>query len=87
MGADTSRIERQRNEAWRERDAIFNETFQFFVRMCGDVLLEMLYCGNRQQLVKLERVGRRIHLMVENFVGERPFLRLTFQIQPRFFYS
>ena len=52
------------------------ETVEFSVSLCGDVFLEIIGRGNRQQIVKLELVGRRIHWMVENFFGERPFLRL-----------
>ena len=52
------------------------------MRLCGDVFLEIIGRGNRQQIVKLERVGRRIHWMVENFFGERPFVRLGLNIYP-----
>ena len=56
---------------------------RFFVILCGDVLLDVLQFGNRRQLVKVERVGRRLHWMVENFYGSRPFLRLGLDL--RFF--
>lgn len=59
-------------------------TTEFFVRLCGDVILEILNCGNRLQLVKLELVGRRFHWMVENFFDRRPFLRLSLKIDCRF---
>ena len=58
---------------------------KFFVLLCGDVLLDVLQFGNRRQLVKLERVGRRLHWMVENFYGGRPFLRLGLVLDLRFF--
>ena len=58
---------------------------KFFVILCGDVLLEVLQFGNRRQLVKLERVGRRLYWMVENFYGGRPFLRLDLDISLRFY--
>ena len=60
-----------------------DEAVQFFVRLCGDVFLEIIGRGNRQQIVKLERVGRHIHWMVENFLGERPFVRLDLKIFSR----
>ena len=58
---------------------------RFFVILCGDVLLDVLQFGNRRQLVKLERVGRRLHRIAENFYGGRPFLRLDLELYPRFY--
>ena len=57
---------------------------KFFVILSGDVLLDVLQFGNRRQLVKLERVGRRLYWMVENFYGGRPFLRLDLSLNPWF---
>ena len=51
--------------------------FEFIVRLCSDVLLEALVFGDRRRITKLERVGRRFHLNIENFFKERPFLRLS----------
>ena len=65
--------------------AYLSKKEKFFVILCGDVLLEVLQFGNRWQLVKLERVGRRLHWMVENFYGGRPFLRLGLDLNPRFY--
>ena len=56
--------------------------FEFFVILCGDVLLEVLHFGNRRQLIKLERIGQRIHHIIEYYLVERPFLRLNFNIEP-----
>ena len=50
--------------------------FEFIVRLCSDVFLEALVFGDRHRITKLERVGRRFHLNIENFFKERPFLRL-----------
>ena len=61
------------------------EMIEFSVRLYGDVFLEIIGRGNRRQIVKLERVGRRIHWMVENFFGERPFHCLSLEINQRFF--
>ena len=58
---------------------------KFFVILCGDVLLEVLQFGNRRQLVKLERVGRRLHWIIENRFGNRPFLRLGLDLNSRFY--
>ena len=57
-----------------------DEAIGFFVRLCRDVFLEILFSGNRRQLVKVERVDRRIRRLVENFLGERPFLRLIVRL-------
>ena len=57
---------------------------KWFVALCYDVFLEVLRCGNRRQLVKLELFGRRFHLIVENYFGEIPFLRLDLFLEPRF---
>ena len=60
------------------------EDVKWFVVLCFDVLLEVLRCGNRRQLVSVERVGRRIHRIVENYFGKTPFLRLYLAIHPKF---
>ena len=58
---------------------------EFFVRLCLDVLFELLSFGNRRRLSKLERVGRRFHRMVENFFGKAPFIRSSclIVVEPR----
>ena len=61
------------------------DAFGFVVRLCHDVLLEVLIFGDRRRLTKLERVGRRFHLSTENFFSERPFLRLGLQISAYLF--
>ena len=48
---------------------------KFVVRLCLDVLLEILRSGNRCQLAELECIGRRFNQMIENFLGKTPFLR------------
>ena len=58
------------------------QKLKFIVRLCTDVLLEALYFGDRRRLTKLERVGRRVHRMVENFFTKKPFLRLNLAINP-----
>ena len=54
--------------------------FEFVVRLCSDVFLEALVFGDRFRITKLERVGRRFHLYIENFFKESPFLRLRLRI-------
>ena len=53
---------------------------EFFVILCGDVLLEVLCWGDRSRLTKLERIGRRFHWSVLKFFDETPFLRLNFKL-------
>ena len=60
---------------------------EFFVILCHDVLIEVLQCGNRRQLVKLERIGRRYHRIIEAFLGEKPFLRLNLRVKTGFCFS
>ena len=63
-----------------------DETTNFYVSLCFDVLLELLQFGERRGLAKLERIGRRFHQSVENFFAVMPFLRLDLQIRPRFLF-
>ena len=60
------------------------DAFEFIVRLCHDVLMEVLIFGERRRLTKLERVGRRFHLTTEHFFRERPFLRLGLEIYSYF---
>lgn len=53
---------------------------EFFIRLCGDVLVEVLCYGHRRRLIKLERVGRRFQAIVENFFGKKPFLGLDIKL-------
>ena len=57
---------------------------EFFIAICNDVLVEVLSFGSRSRLGKLELVGRRLNWTVENFFGERPFIRLDFDLTARF---
>ena len=57
---------------------------QFFIAICNDVLVEVLSFGSRLRLGKLELVGRRFNWTIENFFGERPSIRLGFNLTARF---
>ena len=58
-----------------------NEVAQLIrVYLCGDVFLEVLRYGNRRQLIKLERVGRRILRIAERFLVKSLFIRLNPEI-------
>ena len=57
---------------------------KYFVSLCQDVLFEVFCYGERRSLTKLEYVGRRFHLLAENFFSERPFLRLNLKYNLRF---
>ena len=57
---------------------------EFYLTLCFDVIFEVLQFGNRRRLTKLERVGRRLHHLVEKWFGELPFLRLDIRLVPGF---
>ena len=59
---------------------------EFFIAICNDVLVEILSFGSRFRLGKLECVGRRFNWTVENFLGERPSIRLDFNLIARFLF-
>ena len=50
---------------------------EFIVRLCMDVLLEVLGFGNRRRLIKMERIGQRYHQMIEQFFNKAPFIRIS----------
>ena len=53
----------------------------FLVKLCGDVLLEVLRFGNRRRLTVLECVGRRMFFQI------KPFHRLNLTFKPAGFYK
>ena len=59
---------------------------KFFVKICTDVLIQILCYGDRGRLSKLERVGRRFHLIVTNRFGQKPFFRLSLDLNRRFWF-
>ena len=61
-----------------------NNDAKFYVALCHDVLFEVLQRGNRRQLVKLQRIGRRFYRMIETYFKEKPFLRINFRLAPGF---
>ena len=61
-----------------------DEAVEFYLMLCYDVILEILQFGDRRQLTKLEGVGRRFHLLIEKWFGEKPFLRLDIRLEPGF---
>ena len=69
-------------------DAASNsDAVELFVFLCHGILLKVLQHGSRRQLVKLQRIGRRFHKMIETYFRERPFLRLHFRLAPGFVVS
>lgn len=60
------------------------DDLEFIVSLCCDVLVEALFSGDRCQLTKLERVGRRFHRIIENFFNQRPFLLFGLEVDQRF---
>ena len=62
-----------------------DEEVEFYLTLCFDVLVEIIRFGNRRRLTKLEGVGRRFHLLIEKWFGEKPFLRLDIlELEPGF---
>ena len=64
-----------------------NEVYKledFVIVICTDVLTEVLSFGSRLRLGKLEGVGRRFHLVVENSFREVPSIRMGFDLTARF---
>ena len=60
---------------------------EFFIRMCGDVLLDVLHWGDRYQLAELEKNGRRFFWFIDRYFKEAPFLRLNLELIPLYFFS
>ena len=54
----------------------------FVVRLCSDVVLEVLCWGDRRQLALLEKLGKRFHLLIDRWFEGVPFLRLDLRIEP-----
>ena len=53
---------------------------EFLIRLCNDVLLDVLRWGNRYELAELETSGRRFHWLIDRNFKEMPFLRLDLEI-------
>ena len=64
------------------------EAGEFVVRLCHDVLLEVLFFGDRCQLTKSERIGRLFHRIIEDYreFKESPFLRLRLRLAFPYFH-
>ena len=64
-----------------------NVEAEFFVRMCNDVLLEVLRHGVRRELAELEKIGRRFYLIIDCYIKEAPLLRLHLSLEPSYLIS
>ena len=53
---------------------------RFVVRLCFDVLFEVLCRADRRQLALLEKSGRRFHLLIDRWFEGAPFLCLDLSI-------
>ena len=64
---------------------------EFFVILCGDILLEVLkfinfdYGYGRYKLIKLQRIGRRFYRIIETYFCTKPFLDFPLQLRPLYF--
>ena len=59
---------------------------EFFIRLCHDVLLDVLRWGDRYQLADLEKNGRRFYCLIDGYFKKAPFLRLDLKVFPRYLY-
>ena len=66
---------------------MMSQNVEFFVRLCNDVLLEVLQRGDRRQLAELEKTGRRFYLIIDCCIKEAPLLRLHLSLQPLYLFS
>ena len=48
-----------------------------YVRLCMDVLGDVLQFGTRRHLSALERIGRNFHAVIADRFSTKPFLNLT----------
>ena len=63
-----------------------NVEVEFFVRLCSDVLLEVLRHGVRRELAELEKIGRRFYLIIDCYIKEAPLLRLHLSLEPLYIF-
>ena len=64
--------------------SLMERKIKFVVRLCDDVLLEVLCFGKRRRLAKLERIGRRLHRIIEGNLRKTPIIRHSFRVYPRY---
>ena len=55
------------------------DVHKFFVRLCHDVLLEVLRYGNRRQLAALEKIGRRFCWFGDRYFKAAPFVLVNLE--------
>ena len=58
------------------------KNIHFVVRLCSDLIFEVLYWGDRRHLTSLEKLGKRFDLLIDGWFEEAPFLRLDLHIAP-----
>ena len=51
---------------------------QFVVRLCNDIIFDVIRFGNRRQLNELERIGRDFQRFIDRNFGASPHLMLNF---------
>ena len=60
---------------------------QFVVRLCSDVFSDVICWGNRRQLIEFEKIGRRLHWIIDGRFKRVPFHCLDLYIKPRYLFS
>ena len=50
---------------------------QFVVRLCNDILFDVIRFGNQRQLIELKRIGRHFQRFIDRNFGGSPLLMLS----------
>ena len=50
---------------------------QFVVRLCNDILFDVIRFGNQRQLIELQRIGRHFQRFIDRNFGSSPLLFLN----------
>ena len=70
------------NPPIKKKKAESKSVVEFFIRLCGDVLLDVLRWGSRHQLAELEKNGDRFHWFIDFYFKKAPVLRLYLELLP-----
>ena len=69
----------------QNQDEEGEEVIDFRMFLCQDVLFEILQYGSRRALTKIEKIGRRVYYLTENYLSVKPLLRLNIHLSPKLF--
>ena len=57
-----------------KRKSKWSKNVDFTVRVCEDVLIDIISVGDRRQIAKIEDIGTRFQRCIERYRPERPFI-------------